>query len=212
MKQILVELIRPLNCSSSKITSFKEAFKPYVDAGTGIEIIADYSDVHSVTDFNSRYRGLYQGGSSESCRYNGLFGSRADVGSLWADNPNMHDGTITKVNEMLAIENEYDISSSYSESGGTISIKVSAVAPAMKKCNLVILLIDSNNHFKQILISKVVSVSPLKKTVKLTAISSQYPDSKVVVLLQDINYYAADGHDWGMYEYEVFCVTQSLKK
>lgn len=215
MKQILLEVITPIQCNTTKEPPFTAALQQFGESV--IEIIADYRDVHNATDFNNRYRTMYNGGTSQTPRYMGLFGTRYNEGSIWADSMsglfNMAEATKLKVNEMLAVENGFEIAASYTELDGSVTIKVTAKAPKQMKCKLFVLAVE-NNHFKQILVDKTVTLSTLKKTLNVTAVP-QYANCKFVVLLQDINNYApdlVDGSQWGLYEKEVFSVTIANKK
>lgn len=206
MKTILTEVITPIQCNTSKEPPFTAALKQFSESV--IEIIADYRDDHNTADFNARYRTMYNSGSSQTPRYMGLFGTRYNEGSIWADSVggifNIAEATKLKVEAMLSVDNGYTIEAS--RTGSVVKVNFKG---RQNKCSLLLLSVDENNHFKQILKTKMVTVTPTAKTLKIE-ILEQYPNCKVVALLQDNNNYApdlVDGNSWGLYEKEVFTVT-----
>lgn len=213
---VLDEVITPVQCSTTKEPAFTQALKPYVDAEQVIEIIADYRDTMNIVDFNNRYRSFYVGGSSQTCRYMGLYGTRYNIGSLWADNINgiynMAAATKIKTDSMIAENNRsgWKLSATSTEVNKTVTVKITRSAPKATTCNMVVLLIDQRNHFRQTLSISTVTVRRPIRTVTVKGLS-QYSNCKVVVLFQDTNTYTPDcvTPSWCEAEHIVYAATKA---
>lgn len=220
------EVITPIQCNTSKEPAFTSALLPYVQSGKVIEVLADYRDDHNLADFNQRYRTaniFYNGGSSQTPRYGGLFGTRYNEGSIWADNVNglynLKLATQIKTDSMLAqvARSGFNLSATYTEVGGTYTVTIKGYAKAVTNTNLIVLLVDNNNHFKACLNGYQgvpVRVGTKSGTVTVKG-SSTYSNCKVIALLQDLTNYAPDcvgGSSWGTYERYVYACALAVKK
>lgn len=214
MKTILIEGIKPIiNCPYNKTTDLKNALKFWIDTGEVIFVEAISNADHVHADFISRYINYYQGGTSESGRYGGLFGrSVAEGFSVYADSVdnnglyNMVGGTKQKVEQMLSKENGYTLKAVKKSAS---SVKITASASASKKIRVSVLLVGADYSFKQVFATKDVTIATTSKTITLSGVPA-YDDCDYVVVLQDIKTYApdlVDGNTVGLYEHEVYAVT-----
>lgn len=208
MKTILTETFTPIPCPVDVVPKFVAAYNP--DASK-LHIDYSYVDAVSHTDMYKRMAMFNMNGTQQP-RYMGMYGS-ASEGKIWYDNINgiqdWQGATDKKVAEMLAIENGWSILSSFTETASAINVKVTGLAPKQTKCNLIVLLADEHNKFKQLFV-KQVTVPVIKKTLNVSFVPVS-TGLRAIVLFQSLTPYIQDG-DWGTYEREIFCVTESVKK
>lgn len=222
------------NCTNVKTAKTVSALKSYTDAKKVCLIIADvdYPGMN-MTDFFNRYStaNVFYQSITEACHYNGLFNA---IGNLYADNIDglysMPKATTDKADTMIAQCNRsgYNLNATHKVSaGGVLTITVSGNGPKATNCNLIVVITDGTNHFKQCLqlvdtipayLGKPVRIGKIQGTMRVSGTAPQGVYN-VTCILQDTKAYAPNINLsslpqllQGQFERFVYATTSSILK
>lgn len=126
----VLEGIEPtFDCPNNKVAPFMQAAETYIQSGLIIGTHADKATATNYTDFNETYLTKYMAGGTQQGRYNGEFGTPPEIGSIWADQNSaglydMKSGTINKINEMLKVDNGWNMQATYKVDGSNITVRM----------------------------------------------------------------------------------------